>query len=311
MMREPLAAALADTGDVMFKTLVVGTGSIGERHVRCFTKTGRARLWVAEANPDLRQRVAAEYQVQAAYAGLDEALAAGERFDICLIATPAPLHVPMARQVVAAGAHLLLEKPLSTSFDGVAELVGEVGAAGVTAAVAYTYRAHPAIQAMKAELDSGRHGRPLQVVMTGGQNFPAARPAYREIYYARHEMGGGAIQDAITHMVNAVQWLVGPADRVLADSAHQVLDGVDVEDTVHLITRHGPVLGSFSLNQYQSPNEVSVTVVCTGGTLRFETNPPALKLMGAPDAGWESRPTPMGGRDDMYIAQAHAFMDAV
>ena len=299
------------SADPAHRSLVVGTGSIGERHVRCLLKTQRSDVWIAEANAEVRERVASAYGLPGAFSSLDEALSAGPRFDVAVVATPAPLHIPMARQVVAQGLHLLLEKPLSTSMEGVTELQQEVSAAGVTAAVGYVYRAHPSIQQMRDELASGRHGRPVQVVMTAGQSFATYRPAYREIYYARHDQGGGAIQDAITHMLNAVTWMVGPVERLLADSSHQLLDGVTVEDTVHLITRHGPVLGSFSLNQYQAPNEVGVTVVCTKGTLRFSANPPEFRLMAAPDTAWDIRPADLSERDDLYVRQANAFLDAV
>ena len=57
----------------------------------------------------------------------------------------------------------------------------------------------------------------------------------------------------LTHLVNLAEWIVGPADRVLADASHQVLEGVDVEDTVHLLSRHGPVMAAFALNQHQGP----------------------------------------------------------
>ncbi len=49
-------------------------------------------------------------------------------------------------------------------------------------------------------------------------------------------MGGGN-QNALTHLINAGEWLIGPVDRILADAAHQLLPGVDVEDTVHVIAR--------------------------------------------------------------------------
>ena len=75
--------------------------------------------------------------------------------------------------------------------------------------VAYVYRAHPALMEMKQALDHGRFGRPLQVVAVSGQNFPFYRPAYRQTYYADRATGGGAIQDALTHVVNAAEWLVG------------------------------------------------------------------------------------------------------
>ena len=58
---------------------------------------------------------------------------------------------------------------------------------------------------------SGRFGEPVQIVATCGQHFPHYRPAYRDTYYRDRRTGGGAVQDALTHIINAGEWLVGPA----------------------------------------------------------------------------------------------------
>jgi predicted dehydrogenase len=230
---------------------------------------------------------------------------------VVVIATPANLHVPMAAQAAAAGAQLLIEKPLSTSLDGVDELQRLVECHGVTAGVAYVYRCHPALAAMRAEIGSGRFGRPVEIVATCGQHFPLYRPAYREIYYRDHATGGGAVQDALTHVVNAGIWLVGPIDRVVADLDHQVLDGVSVEDTVHLLARHGDVMGSYSLNQHQAPNEVTITVVCTAGTARFEYHQGRWRWMIQPGGQWTDEDTGPLERDALFVRQADAMLDAV
>jgi len=291
------------------RVLVVGVGSIGERHVRCFAATGRARVSVCEVNPELRQAVAGRYAVEASFADLAAGLA--DRPGVVVVCTPAHLHVPMAVAAVRAGAHVLVEKPLSTGLDGVAELLREADARRAVAGVAYVYRAHPALAAMREAVRSGRFGEPVQVVATCGQHFPLYRPAYRTIYYNDRATGGGAVQDALTHVVNAAEWLVGPGDRVAADVDHLVLDGVAVEDTAHVLTRHGRVMGCFSLNQHQAPNEVTLTVVGTRGTTRFEYHECRWRWAAEPGAPWADEPTPPLERDALFVRQAAAFLDAV
>ena len=78
------------------RILVVGVGSIGERHLRCFQRTGRAELFACETNPSLLQKITQQYQVNG-YADLTTALKA-ERFDGVVICTPANLHIRMALQ---------------------------------------------------------------------------------------------------------------------------------------------------------------------------------------------------------------------
>jgi predicted dehydrogenase len=289
--------------------LVIGGGSIGERHLRCFQKSGRADVSLCEIAGDLRKRLVREYGLGDSFADFDAALASQP--EAAVICTPAHLHVSMARRLVDAGVHVLIEKPLSTSRDGVTDLQRLVADRGVTAAVAYVYRAHPALQQMKQALDAGRFGRPVQVVVTSGQHFPFYRPAYREIYYARRETGGGAIQDALTHLVNAAEWLVGPITRLTADADHLVLDGVDVEDTAHLLARHGEVMAAYTLNQHQPPNESSLTVICDRGAVRLES--PRHRWLSAtePGAEWKVEAAFELERDDLFVFQANAFLDMI
>jgi predicted dehydrogenase len=295
--------------DSKHSVLVIGVGSIGERHLRCFQATGRANLSLCEINPELRQTVAKRYGIQGAHADLEAALA--DRPSAAVIATPAHLHIPMATRLAQAGVHVLIEKPLSTRLDGIDQLRQVVQARQLVAAVAYVYRVHPVLAALRQALVDGRFGKPVQLVAISGQHFPTYRPAYRTIYYTDRATGGGAIQDAITHLLNAGEWLLGPVERLVADAAHQVLEGVAVEDTVHVLTRHGQVLGSYSLNQYQAPNESVLTLVCTAGTARCEFHLNRWRWMARPGDDWYDEPFGTLERDTLFVSQARAFLDAV
>ena len=289
--------------------LIVGVGSIGERHLRCFQATGRANLSLCEINEGLREKVARQYGVKQTYADLQAALAGSH--DGAVIAAPAHLHVPMAAGLAEAGMHLLIEKPLSTSLEGIGSLEAALTRHNRRAAVAYVLRHHPALRSMRDAIRAARFGRPVQLVAVCGQHFPTYRPDYREIYYADRATGGGAVQDALTHIMNAGEWLVGPVDRLVADASHQVLEGVDVEDTVHVIARHGDVLASYSLNQHQAPGETAVTVVCERGTCRWELHRHRWAWMTEPDTLWEEESFTGLGRDDWFTAQASDFLDVM
>ena len=289
--------------------LIIGVGSIGLRHLRCFQVTRRAKLSICETDAALRDKVAGQHPVERAYAGLDEAL--GDSHDAAVIATPAHLHVPMALRLAEAGVHLLIEKPLSTSLDGTEGLRAILERRRLVAMVAYVLRAHPCLRSMREAIHAGRFGLPVQLVACAGQHFPTYRPAYREIYYRDRATGGGAIQDALTHLMNAGQWLVGPMTRLVADAAHQVLEGVEVEDTVHLLARHGGVMASYSLNQHQAPNEFSITVVGKEGTARYEGHRSRWCWQLRPDEPWQEDVAAGLERDELFIAQAHRFLDAV
>lgn len=294
---------------VRHRVLVIGVGSIGERHLRCFQATGRADMALVEIREPVRRAVAERYGIQHAFADLESALA--DRFDAAVIATPAPLHVAMATRFVESGVHVLIEKPLSVCLDGIEALREAVQRRGVIAAVAYVYRCNPLLVGVRQAILGGRIGRPVELVAVAGQHFPFYRPQYREIYYADRATGGGAIQDALTHLVNAGEWLVGKVDCLVADAAHQVLDGVNVEDTVHLLARHGQVMACYSLNQHQAPNELTITVTGTSGTVRCELHKHRWRWIQKPDEPWHDESIAPLERDTLFIAQAHAFLDAV
>jgi predicted dehydrogenase len=308
---EPDSLSPGDADPLPAKTnvLVIGVGSIGERHTRCFQQSDRAEVSICEVNEALRDDVAARYGLAAAYSDWNEAL--DSRFDAAVICTPAHLHVPMAIELAQRGKHLLIEKPLSTTLDRIEELRGAIAAAQVRVMVAYVMRGHPGLQALKAALDSDRFGRPVHAICNSGQHFPTYRPAYREIYYKDRATGGGAIQDGLTHMMNSAEWLLGPIDRVAADCAHQVLPGVEVEDTVNVLARHGDVLGSYTLNQHQAPNESSFTIVCQRGTIRFESHLERWRWITEPETPWTEEPLGHLERDDLFITQANRFLDVV
>jgi predicted dehydrogenase len=289
--------------------LIVGCGSIGERHLRCFQRTGRAEVAACDANAALLQRVAQQYNV-AGFTDFNAALAA-RRYDGIVICTPAHTHVDLALNALRHGAAVLIEKPLSTTLAKVDELCDAAAKSGRFTAVAYVFHVVAGVQALRDQLRGGALGQPHHVAFMAGQHFPSFRPAYRQIYYTRHETGGGAIQDSLTHWLNAVEWMVGPATRVYAEAAHQCLEGVSVEDTVCVAARHGHVLASYALNQFQAANELVVQVHCERGSLAYEHHAQRWGRFLHGAEGWEWHATPIAERDTLFIAQANAFLDGM
>lgn len=289
--------------------LIVGCGSIGERHLRCFQRTGRADVAACDANAALLQRVAQQYGV-ASFADFNAALAA-RRYDGIVICTPAHTHVGLALTALRHGAAVFVEKPLSTSLAKVDELLDAAAKSGRFTAVAYVYHLMPWVLGAREFLRGGELGRPLHVTVAAGQHFPTFRPAYREIYYTRHESGGGAIQDALTHIANAVEWLIGPTTRLFCDAAHQALEGVTVEDTVNVTARSGGVLVNYALNQFQAPNEMTMQIHCEGGSVRVEGHEQRWSVFRRGATAWEHHKAAPLERDDIFIAQASAFLDGM
>lgn len=290
------------------RVLVIGAGSIGERHVRCFLATGRAEVAICELSAGVRDAVVSRYGISEAYAAFDDALA--RNFNAAVVATPALLHIAQAQRLVDHEIPVLIEKPLSLSVNGLPELESAISSRQLAAGVAYPFRAHPSLAAMRAAIVDGRFGRPLQVSVVAGQHFPTYRPAYRDIYYRDRATGGGAIQDALTHMINAVEWIVGPTTSVVADAECLKLDGVEVEDTTNVLARNSDVVTSYTLNQHQPANELTVTVICERGQARFEGHRTKWSWITEVDGMWSEEPCALD-RDALFRKQADAFLNTV
>lgn len=292
------------------RLLIIGIGSIGERHLRCFQNTGRCELAFCETFDERRADVAERYQIEHAYASLDDALSDRE-FDAALIATPAPTHIPFATRLAQMGLQLLIEKPLSISMDGVDELARIVEEKSLTVAIGYMFRAHPGIMKLKAAIDAGQLGELRQLKVDVGQPLAKFRPAYRDVYFADPKQGGGALQDFLTHHYSAGQRLAGPVDRIASDAAHLGLEGVEVEDTVHSMTRHGSVMGSYNCNCYQHHNEITYTVVGKDATVRVEFAKKRYSIMTQNDGEWAHEALDIPHIDTIYTRQNEAFLDAI
>lgn len=289
--------------------LVLGCGSIGERHLRCFQKTGRVTVAGCDTRAELRNHIASTYGVPV-YEDFATALKAQTWAGI-VICVPAHLHIRCSLDALEHGACVFIEKPLAIAMDGVEGLIATAQASGRYHAVAYVYHLMPWMAAARDYLLGGSLGRLLHLSVVAGQHFPTFRPAYREIYYTRHETGGGAIQDALTHLINAVEWMTGPITRVFCDASHQMLEGVTVEDTVNLVARHGDILASYAMNQFQAPNEAIFLFHGEHGSLRIDSHKQSWSVQLRGDSGWTEHSTPPLERDDVFIAQAQAFLDGM
>lgn len=289
--------------------LVIGCGSIGERHLRCFLSTGRVRATACDANPTLLQRMADTYQVPTT-PDADAALASGD-FDAVVICTPAPAHVPLAIKALEAGKHALIEKPLSHTLAGLNTLHEAHARSGRQVAVAYVYHVFPFLIGAGEFLARNEFGPVLQATVTSGQPFHLLRPAYAQTYYRDHAAGGGAIQDALTHLANWVECALGPTTSLLCDCAHQALSGVEVEDTVHVSARHGWTLVNYTLNQFQAPNETTLQFNSAQGSVKVEFHRQRWGTCALGASDWTWRDTPAPERDTHFTNQAHAFLDQI
>jgi len=169
-----------------------------------------------------------------------DALLADPRVDALVIATPPEPRFALAQAAIAAGKHLLLEKPVALEAAQIEELQRQALAAGVTVAVDFEYRAVPAFMQLAALLRQNAVGTPWLVKLDWlmGSRADANRPWN---WYSQRAAGGGVLGSLGTHAFDTLHWLLGPARQVsclrslaiphrpLADGSGR-LAAVDAED---------------------------------------------------------------------------------
>jgi predicted dehydrogenase len=214
------------------RILIVGCGSIGERHLRNLTTLGESELQVVDPSPEARTRATA--LGARTYGSLEQGLATAPRG--VLVCTPPSEHLVAVRAALAAGVHVFVEKPLSNDLAGAAAAVEDAHARGLVLAVGYNLRFHAGLRRLKAELDAGSIGELFAVRAEFGQDLSTWRPSrdYRQSYSAHRAEGGGILLDA-SHELDYVRWLGGEVRRVLAVEAHVSRLETDAEDVAALI----------------------------------------------------------------------------
>ncbi len=217
------------------RVLVAGAGSIGRRHAANAAEAPGIEAAVFDTDAGAAETCGMQLQIRY-FSTMDRALAWGP--DAAIIAVPTHVHLPVARMLVEAGAHVLVEKPIAGSHEGVPEFLDFAEARRRKVFVACNMRFHPAIKAVREALPL--IGRPLAARAHYGNFLPDMRPGadYRGLYCSSKAKGGGVILDGI-HEIDYAVWLFGTVGEVVCQSGKLSSLELDVEDYAELSLLHG------------------------------------------------------------------------
>jgi predicted dehydrogenase len=192
------------------KIAVAGAGVMGRNHIRvCCELDGLDVVGVVESNPEAAARVNRLFRVRT-FDTVTRLLAEAKP-DILIVSTPTSTHFAVAREAIAAGVHLLIEKPIAATVAEGRELIAAAAAARVKLGVGHIERFNPAVRELKKHMDAGELGRIYQIVARRIGPFP---PRIHDV---------GVVVDLATHDVNIMEHVVGsPIERVFAETARRI-----------------------------------------------------------------------------------------
>src|SRR6187551_919539 len=144
------------------RVAIAGTGFIGAVHARSARLAGARLVGVAASTPERAERAASALGAERGFASA-QALVESPDVDVVHICTPNHLHVPLAEAAIAAGKHVICEKPLALDTAGAQQLVDAAAGSGLEAGVPFVYRYYPTVREARERVGSGETG-PLRLL---------------------------------------------------------------------------------------------------------------------------------------------------
>jgi len=288
----------------------VGLGSIGKRHLRLARELHPwAEIGVLRHNVNYIIPEGADY----IFSTMIEALAFTPQ--LAVIATPAAFHLSTAMPLAEAGVHLLIEKPLSTTVEGVKDLIEVCKKTKAVLAVGYNLRFLQSLQKFKMMLDSQMIGNVWSVRSEIGQYLPSWRPNsdYRQGASAQYLLGGGALLE-LSHEIDYLSWIFGEVDWLQASLSQQSDLMIDVEDTAHLLlgfvakSAKRPLIASVHLDFIRQDTTRLCTAIGKLGSLRWNGITGTVELWLSGMQGWQDIYTQKTSLDESYIAEWHNLL---
>ncbi len=278
------------------KILMIGLGSIGQRHLRNIKslfgseheilayRTRRLQKTFSD-NMQIREGVKLEdeYGIRV-FTVLDEALR--EKPDIAFITTITSKHMEMALSCARAGCNLFIEKPLSTTIQGVDDLIKIAKEKSLTIFMGFQNRYHICIKEAKRILNEGIIGSVQFVFSEFSERLTTMHTYedYRQTYMAQASMGGGPIFNLQIHDLDLLHFLLGePIDVYSVISSSSGLE-IDVEDESSAIFRfknkNGDYFPAYTHTDFlQYPPVHTFKIVGDKGRIEIDLNKSSLLLI--------------------------------
>ena len=280
---------------------LLGTGYIADWHAKALRSVHGTRLAaVCDRDPARVQAFAARYGVARAHTSLSEMLSEG-RLDVVHVLLPPELHAQTAAEIVAAGLHVLLEKPMATCVLACANLVEQARSKRVKIGVSHNFLFAPIYEKLKADVKAGRLGRPDEITVTWNKGLDQLQTGPFDLWMFREPQN--IMLEVGSHSVAHMLDLVGPAEL----TAVHATNPLDLPGGARFFRRwhieagqpHTGVTLNFSFASGFSEHAIHIRGSLASATADFERNTYVLH-----------RHTPFGldfDRHQMVVSEASAL----
>ena len=217
---------------------LIGAGRIGNLRAKALSRSAVAKL-VAITDLD-RQRTAQMSGRSAAKIcqNVSELLKL-EEVEAVIVSTPPPDHEATVIAALAAGKHVLCEKPLSNSVAACEQMVRSATEAGKILTTGFNHRYFPAIRFLKSAIDEGAIGRLDHIRAFAGHEGLSQFGAAWE--YDKAVIGGGALMDVGLHLIDLTSYILGDVHEVFGVATNRIWNLPGEDNALALLRNEGGV----------------------------------------------------------------------
>jgi UDP-N-acetyl-2-amino-2-deoxyglucuronate dehydrogenase len=215
----------------MLNIAILGAGAIADSHIRSYLKFPQQCRVVALVDlvPDKAREKAARYGLEAAVFQDRAQLLAAADFDAVSICLPPFEHAPASVEMLDAGKHVLVEKPMATCLQECDQMLAAAQLSGCLLSIVAQNRFQTPVLKLKQILDAGLLGRVLHAQV---DSFWWRGANYYDLWWRGtwDKEGGGCTLNHAVHHIDLFQWLMGLPSELLAVNANLNHDNSEVED---------------------------------------------------------------------------------
>lgn len=248
---------------------LIGCGRISKNHLDAVSQIPEADfVAVADIIEEKAKNTAEQYAIPSFYTDYKEMLAK-EKLDAVSICTPSGMHPQMGIDVASHKINVITEKPMAINIEGADKLIQACDSNGVHLFVVKQNRLNSTLQLLKRAVDKDRFGR---IYLAQSNVFWQRPQAYydQEKWRGTWEFDGGAFMNQASHYVDAMYWLLGNVDSVMAYTA-TMARRIEAEDTGCAIFHfRSGIVATMNVTMLTYPKnfEGSITIIGEKGTVK-------------------------------------------
>ena len=272
------------------RAVVVGCGAIAYEHLPFLASSGQAVLvGVCDRSAALAEAARDRFKAAAAYTDYDTMLAEA-RPDIVHVLTPPQTHDALVRAALAAGAHVICEKPMTGTAAETEALLQCAAQAGHTLTESRNLLFNDPLIELIGLIGDGRLGDIIECDILLSVDFLSGPFGDRNLSGPAVALPGGAIHDFLPHLVYVFQALTGVGDiaevyGVMQSRSDNPRAGYDFLDA---LIDAGSVRGRLRIASDVEPASFTVTVRGSRATAETDFYNPGLLFHGPPNVGKRS-----------------------